>query len=272
MRPARGSPGYRVAPASAAHSRPAAFPATLPGGRPVVEAGARVDVGAAWGSSSLPSRGPRHRRDPRRGGGRRRSRPSWSAAWTPTTSPTLPLASPRSTLAPFVVSLELRHSAVTERADVVLPVAPVAEKSGTFVDWEGRARPFDVALPDSPSMSDARVLAALADAMDVDLGVADARAARAELVELGEWDGGRVSFAPVDAEGAPAVGDGEAVLATWRMLLDDGRLQDGEPHLAGTARRPVARLSAATAEANGLVDGAPVSVAGPRGALTCRSR
>ena len=31
------------------------------------------------------------------------------------------------------------------------------------------------------------------------------------------------------------------------MLLDAGRLQDGEPHLAGTARPPVARLSAATA-------------------------
>ena len=27
-------------------------------------------------------------------------------------------------------------------ADVVLPVAPVAEKAGTFVNWEGRARPF----------------------------------------------------------------------------------------------------------------------------------
>ena len=29
---------------------------------------------------------------------------------------------------------------------------------------------------------------------------------------------------------------GQAVLATWQPLLDDGRLQDGEPYLAGTAR------------------------------------
>ena len=49
--------------------------------------------------------------------------------------------------APFVVSLELRHSAVTDRADVVFPVAPVTEKAGTFVNWEGRLRPFDAALP-----------------------------------------------------------------------------------------------------------------------------
>ena len=38
----------------------------------------------------------------------------------------------------FVVSLELRPSEVTERADVVLPVAAVAEKAGTFLNWEGR--------------------------------------------------------------------------------------------------------------------------------------
>jgi len=31
------------------------------------------------------------------------------------------------------------------------------------------------------------------------------------------------------------------VLATWHNLLDSGRMQDGEPNLAGTARRPVAR-------------------------------
>ena len=35
-------------------------------------------------------------------------------------------------------------------------------------------------------------------------------------------------------------------LATWRQLLDSGRMQDGEPSLAGTARPAVARMSAAT--------------------------
>jgi NADH-quinone oxidoreductase subunit G len=40
----------------------------------------------------------------------------------------------------FVVSLEIRQSSVTDLADVVLPVAPVQEKQGTFLDWEGRAR------------------------------------------------------------------------------------------------------------------------------------
>ena len=46
----------------------------------------------------------------------------------------------------FVVSLEIRDSAVTAVADVVLPVAPQAEKVGAFVNWEGRVRPFQDAL------------------------------------------------------------------------------------------------------------------------------
>jgi NADH-quinone oxidoreductase subunit G len=36
------------------------------------------------------------------------------------------------------------------------------------------------------------------------------------------------------------------VLATWHLLLDDGRLQDGEKYLAGDRPPPVARLSPAT--------------------------
>ena len=63
-------------------------------------------------------------------------------------------------------------------------------------------------------------------------------------------------------------GAGQAVLAGWRMLLDAGRLQDGEPHLAGTARQPVARLSAATAGEIGAAEGDLVSVGTERGVIT----
>jgi NADH-quinone oxidoreductase subunit G len=47
---------------------------------------------------------------------------------------------------PFLVSLELRRSPVTDRADVVLPVAAAWRRPGTFLDWEGRARPFERVL------------------------------------------------------------------------------------------------------------------------------
>ncbi|MBU3707432.1 MAG: NADH-quinone oxidoreductase subunit G, partial [Mycobacterium sp.] len=66
----------------------------------------------------------------------------------------------------------------------------------------------------------------------------------------------------------PSVRTGEAILAGWRMLLDGGRLQDGEPHLAGTARPAVARVSAATAAGIGVADGAGLTVSSGRGSVT----
>ena len=57
-------------------------------------------------------------------------------------------------------------------------------------------------------------------------------------------------------------------LATWHQLLDSGRMQDGEPALAGTARPAVARMSAATAAEAGAADGDKVTVATDRGSVT----
>ncbi len=57
-------------------------------------------------------------------------------------------------------------------------------------------------------------------------------------------------------------------LATWHQLLDSGRMQDGEPSLAGTARPVVARMSPATAAEAGAADGDKVTVATKRGSVT----
>ena len=84
----------------------------------------------------------------------------------------------------FVVSLELRVSAVTDRADVVLPVAAAAEKAGTFVNWKGRPGSFGAALAVPEARTDLHVLGALADEMDVHLGLPDDAAARRELNAL----------------------------------------------------------------------------------------
>jgi NADH-quinone oxidoreductase subunit G len=159
----------------------------------------------------------------------------------------------------FVVSLENHHSSVTERADVVLPVAVVTEKAGTFLDWEGRPRPFGQVFRDALTMPDARVLAMIGDAMGVALP-ADVPAIRAELGALGPWAGARAA-APTEAPGGAADG---TVLASWRLLLDSGVMQEGEPHLAATARPTVAIASATTAA--GLGD--TVTVTGPAGAVT----
>src|SRR6478735_621893 len=79
------------------------------------------------------------------------------------------------------------------------------------------------------------------------------------------WAGGRPAPPSVAPKEPPPLDAGEAVLAGWRLLLDDGRLQDGEPYLAGTARPAVVRLSAATAAGIGAADGDVVSVSTGRG-------
>ena len=167
----------------------------------------------------------------------------------------------------FLVSLEIRRSAVTDRADVVLPVAAAVEKSGTYLDWEGRARPFEQVLRLNGALPDGRVLHVLADEMDAEIGLPAHAAARAEIGRLGSV---AVHPAPPSVEPmAPArPGAGEAVLATWHWLLDDGSLQDGEPFLAGTAKRSRLHLSAATAAEVGVSDGDLVTVSSRRGSLT----
>ncbi|CQD22953.1 NADH dehydrogenase subunit G [Mycobacterium lentiflavum] len=170
--------------------------------------------------------------------------------------------------ASFVVSLELRHSEVTDRADVVFPVASVAEKSGTFLNWEGRQRPFPAALTDAETQPDLRVLDAIAAEMGVVLALPDPAAARAELLRLGPWEGQRANTPSVAPAPLPKPAAGQAILAGHRMLLDNGRLQDGETHLAGTARAPVARLSESTAAEINAAAGDLVSISTGRGTIT----
>jgi NADH-quinone oxidoreductase subunit G len=157
---------------------------------------------------------------------------------------------------------------VTAYADVVLPVASVAEKAGTFVNWEGRRRFFPVALQDSTTLSDLRVLDAIASEMGIRLGLPDDAAARDELQRLGAWDGSRAEPPCAEPAPSPTPVAGQAILAGWRMLLDGGRLQDGESHLAGTARPPVLHLSAATAAEIGAAEGDSISVSTASGAIT----
>ncbi|GAA1781224.1 NADH-quinone oxidoreductase subunit G [Nostocoides veronense] len=167
----------------------------------------------------------------------------------------------------FVVSLEYRPSSVTAYADVVLPVAPHAEKSGTFVDWEGRVRPFEAAL-ETNALSDYRVLDLLAGELGEFLGTRSLAQVQAEMAALGPWTGPRAPRPEAVAATLPALNAGQYVLATWHHLLDKGSLQDGEPFLAGTAPKAVARLSPAGAAALGAVDGDHVTVTGPDGAIT----
>ncbi len=169
---------------------------------------------------------------------------------------------------PFVLALETRPTEVTALADVVLPVGVITEKSGTLLDWEGRARPFGQVLLESTAITDARALSLVAGAMGRSLGSIEVADLRAELAGMGRWQGSRPSAAPEDPPTAPARSEGEVVLASWRHLLDEGILQRGEPALAGTARPALARVSPATAAEHGLAEGQPVTVSSEHGSIT----
>jgi NADH-quinone oxidoreductase subunit G len=164
-----------------------------------------------------------------------------------------------------VVALELRSSEVTEAADVVFPVAPVTDKSGVFVNWEGRVRAFDQVLQATQSLPDLRVLAGIADEMGVELGFRTVAQVQAELRELDAWNGDRDPLSALRPRSADP--GGGYLLASWKQLLDDGRMQDGDDHLRATARRPVLLASPATLAEIGVVPGAMVTVTGPRGSL-----
>src|SRR4029079_12467439 len=81
----------------------------------------------------------------------------------------------------FLVSLEMLRSPVTDLADVVLPVAPDAQRAGNYHNWEGRSRSFGAALDASGVLPDCRVLDTLAVEMDVDLFTQTPAAAAGEF-------------------------------------------------------------------------------------------
>ena len=239
----------------------------LPGGRPVTDAAARVDIAALWSTASLPTEI-----------GRNTSQiieavnaGQIGALIVGGVDP-LDADNSAATLAAldkaFVVSLEIAPSSVTERANVVLPVAAITEKSGSFLNWEGRPRSFDAAVSDSLNRSDLRILSMIAQEIGTPLNLGTVTAAIKEIASIGKWEGARVSFNTVSALAQPALNADQALITSWRRLLDLGTLQQGEENLAGTARRTVAVISPKRAKAMGVVDGDQLKISTHQGSVT----
>ncbi|CUR54520.1 NADH-quinone oxidoreductase subunit G [metagenome] len=241
------------------------LPNLLPGGRPVSDSAARVDAAAAWGVDSLPDAAGR----------------DTDAILAALTAGELgglliagvdpaDLANPAGALAAiraagFVVSLELRENDVTRAADVVFPVAPVSDKAGMFVNWEGRPRPFEAVFTNPASLPDLRILAGIAEESGISLGFRTPLQARQQLEEFGPWDGDRASAGVAPKRVERKAAKTKLALATWKLLLDNGRLQDGDANLRATARNPVARVSQDTAQTLGSDT---VTLTGDRGSVT----
>ncbi len=233
------------------------LPNLLPGGRPLADPAARVDVAAAWGVETLSST-PGRDTDAILAAAASGSLRGLLVGGVEIDDLADSAVAKRALEAvDFSVSLEIRRSAVTEMADVVLPVAPIEERAGAFVNWEGRVRPFDSVLSSS-ALPDLRVLAEIAEELGRPLGFRTAEHARVEMMELGPWDGERSPFAAVPPRPVAEAPEGTAVLSTWRLLLDDSRCIDNEPHLQATARIPAVVISPGTRDRLRLVPGSKV--------------
>ncbi|MGH3941475.1 MAG: NADH-quinone oxidoreductase subunit G [Pseudonocardiaceae bacterium] len=249
-----------------------AAPTLLPGGRSVTDPVARAEIERAWGVP-VPAQPGRDTDGILAAALAGQLGGLLIGGVDPGDLPDPRLAEQALSRATFVVSLELRSSAVTQAADVVLPVAAAAEKAGSYLNWEGRRREFVTTITArsagvAATMPDCRVLDSLAIEMDADLFTQTPASAAAELAGLGRYQGDPVEAALWPTQPAPEVGAGKVLLATWRRLLDNGSMQDGEPHLAGTARPAVALLSEATADGLAVQIGEPVRVSTERGSVT----
>ncbi|MSV65006.1 MAG: NADH-quinone oxidoreductase subunit G [Actinobacteria bacterium] len=232
----------------------------LPGGRLVSDATARVDVAAAWGASALPTETGLTTNEIIGSG--------TNAVLIGGVDPFDISAEAKLSLSKkFVVSLEIRESDITDIAQVVLPVAAVVEKSGSFMDWQGKSRKFDSAV-ESLNRSDVRILSMLADEIGKPINLPTVSAARKEFEAIGNWDGAKPSMKSTGTGASLNVGADEAIISSWRNLLDKGSLQEGEDNLAGTARATTAVISQSRASALSVKDGELIRVSNTYGAVT----
>jgi NADH-quinone oxidoreductase subunit G len=240
------------------------LPNLLPGGRPVADASARVDLATAWGLESMPETAGRDADQivAAVNAGEVGGLVVGGVDPDDTADPVAFRAALAA--ASFVVALELRETDVTRVADVVFPVAAVVDKAGTFVTWEGRPRSFDAIFTNPNALPDSRVLAGIADELGRPLGFRTVAEVRAQMEELGPWDGERAGLDAAVVSTGSTDGRNGLALATWKQLIDDGSMQDGDDNLRATARAAVAEVSAQVFDACGPV----VTVTGDRGSVT----
>jgi len=161
--------------------------------------------------------------------------------------------------AEFVVALSAYANATTERAHVLLPIAPFAETGGTFVNMEGRAQSFNaVVKPQGDARPGWKVLRMLG----VLLEIPGFHAERIEEVRSGiapdiaAWAKGRLDNAAPSVEWQlQAVPASLERLGEFAIYATDPVVRRSQP-LQKTADMKIARcarMSPATAAAHGLV-------------------
>jgi NADH-quinone oxidoreductase subunit G len=229
-----------------------ALPNLLPGNRLVSNSSARVDLAAAWSVDSIPSEIGLSTEE--------MINSDLQALLIGGIDPMDISPAAKVKLAKkFIVSLEIRQSDITDIASVVLPVAPVVE---------GKVRRFEAAVDQTLNRSDVRILSMLADEIGKPINLPTVNSARVEFESIGSWDGEVSTMKLVVGAGNKTINNDEAIISSWRNLLDKGSLQDGEENLAGTARKSKVVISQSRAKSLNVSDGDLVRVSNNYGAVT----
>ena len=211
------------------------LPGLLPGGRPVTDSAARVDVAAAWEVASLPAEAGMDAPAMLAAAATGALKALLVSGLEPVDFADADAARAGLEAAEFVVSLENRLSEATERADVVFPIALIEERPGTFLNWEHRAgRVNTVIKGQNPPMTDLRVLAALADGLGKPLGIRTPSAALAELSELGSWDAPVAAKPKTKRASSAKASSGSASVAAKASSASVSAASSGSASVSGT--------------------------------------
>ncbi|HEY0297273.1 MAG TPA: NADH-quinone oxidoreductase subunit NuoG [Bordetella sp.] len=168
----------------------------------------------------------------------------------------------------FSVALTSYRSAAQDWADVMLPVAPFTETSGTFVNAEGTAQSFKgTVAPFGETRPGWKVLRVLGNVLQLPSFDDESSESVRDAVLAGGIEG-RLSNQIKAAPGASVVSSGLERLADVPIYRSDAIVRRSGPLQATPASRPpVARMNGATLSQLGLASGAQVRVKSATGSV-----
>jgi NADH-quinone oxidoreductase subunit G len=158
---------------------------------------------------------------------------------------------------PYKVVQSLEMGSLEPFADAFLPAAPFLEKDGHVTTWEGRSQRLrPVRSPLGMSRPDWEIFASLALAAGGELGFETLDELRDEMGALLATREVRERSFALPGAGPTIVGDGELLLFTYPLLVDEGRLSERADELkAALGEEPFVELHPEDAAERGLSDG-----------------
>jgi len=168
----------------------------------------------------------------------------------------------------LAVALTSYRSAAEDWADVMLPVAPFTETSGTFVNAEGRAQSFKgVAVPVGDTRPAWKVLRVLGNLFELQGFDDETSESVRDTVMVGGLEG-RLSNAIRTAPGLHAPAQGLERIPEVPIYRSDALVRRSQPlqeHVASAP--PRAAMNAATLQALGAQDGDALRISSAHGAI-----